>query len=122
MQLSLTNPKTIQELCIKNEFPATAELNIKVSTVDQINKAMRSLDAKKATRPVKISAKMSAYITEKHLINIINDDLLKNSFLESAKIASVRQIFKKEDRTEIGNYRPVSILNCYSKIYEKVLT
>ena len=83
---------------------------------------MRSLDAKKATGPVKIPAKMSAYIIDTHLINIINGDLLRNSFLESAKIVSVRQIFKKEDRTEIGNYRPVSILNCYSKIYEKVLS
>ena len=64
---------------------------------------------------------MSAYIIDKHLTNIINNDLLRNSFSDSAKIASVRPIFKKGERTEIGNYRPVSILNCFSKIYERVL-
>ena len=77
-----------------------------------------------ATGPDKIPAKvvkMSAYIIDKHLTNIINNDLLRNSFSDSAKIASVRPIFKKGERTEIGNYRPVSILNCFSKIYERFL-
>ena len=64
---------------------------------------------------------MSAYIIDKHLTNIINNDLLRNSFSDSAKKASVRPIFKKGERTEIGNYRPVSILNCFSKIYERFL-
>ena len=64
---------------------------------------------------------MSAYIIDKHLTNIINNDLLRKSFSDSTKLASVRSIFKKGERTEIGNYRPVSILNCFSKIYERFL-
>ena len=58
---------------------------------------------------------MSAYIIDKHLTNIINNDLLRKSFSDSDKIASVRPIFKKGERIEIGNYRPVTILNCFSK-------
>ena len=34
---------------------------------------------------------------------------------------SVRPIFKKGERTEIGNCRTVSSLNCFSKIYERFL-
>ena len=64
---------------------------------------------------------MSTYIIDKHLTNIINNNLLRNSFSGSTKIASVRPVFKKGERTEIGNYRPVSILNCFSKIYERFL-
>ena len=64
---------------------------------------------------------MLAYIIDKHLTNIINNDLLRKSFSDSTKLASVRPIFKKGKRTEIGNYRPVSILNCFSKIYERFL-
>ena len=60
---------------------------------------------------------MSTYIIDKHLTNIINNDLLRNPFSDSNKIASAKPIFKKTERTEIGNYRPVSILNCFSKIY-----
>ena len=36
-------------------------------------------------------------------------------------MASVRPTFKKRERTEIGNDRPVKILNCFSKIYERFL-
>ena len=42
-------------------------------------------------------------------------------FSEKAKVASVRPIFKKNGREKIENYRPVSILNCFSKVYEKFL-
>ena len=42
----------------KNEFWPTAELNIKAATVDQINKVIRRLDAKKVTGPDKIPVKL----------------------------------------------------------------
>ena len=45
----------------------------------------------------------------------------KNKYSKHAKTATVRPIFKKDDRTKIKNYRPVSLLNMFSKIYEKFL-
>ena len=65
---------------IKNEFRPTAELNIRAATADQIDK-IRSLDAKKAIGPDKIPVKvkkMSVYIIDKHVTNIINNNLLRN--------------------------------------------
>ena len=56
-----------------------------------------------------------------HLKNIINSDIEKNLSSEGAKIASVRPIFKKNEREKVESYRPVSILNCFSKIYEKYI-
>ena len=64
---------------------------------------------------------MFKYVTDKYQTNIINKNLLRNSFSDFAKIASVRPIFKEGERTEIRNYRPVSILTCFSKIYERFL-
>ena len=49
------------------------------------------------------------HIIDKHLPHIIINDLLRNSFSDFAKIAPVKPIFKKGERIEIGNYRPVSI-------------
>ena len=40
-------------------------------------------------------------------------------FPEQAKIANVRPIYKKDKSEEIKNYRPVSVLSSFSKIYEK---
>ena len=57
---------------------------------------IRSLDAKRATGPDQIPVKvvkMPAYIIDKHLSDTVNNDLLTNSFSDSAKIASVTPIF-----------------------------
>ena len=43
------------------------------------------------------------------------------SFSKEAKVATVRPIYKKKSRNIIENYRPVSILSCFSKVYEKFL-
>ena len=63
---------------------------------------------------------MSAVI-DCHLANIINNDLSLNKYSKHAKTATVRSIFKKDDRTKIKNYRHVSLLNIVSKIYEPFL-
>lgn len=45
-------------ISIKNEFPTAAELNIKPTTVYQVNEIIKSLDSKKTTRPDKIRVKV----------------------------------------------------------------
>ena len=51
---------------------------------------------------------------DSHLTNVINQDIELNSFSE---FVSVRPLYKKEERYKIRNYRPVSILYAFSKIY-----
>ena len=53
--------------------------------------------------------------------NIINNVISLNKYSKHAKTATLRPIFKKDDRTKIKNYRPVSLLNTFSKIYERFL-
>ena len=55
-----------------------------------------------------------------HLANIINNNISLNKYSKHAKTATVRPIFKKDNRTKIKNYRPVSLLNIFSKIYERL--
>ena len=58
---------------------------------------------------------------DSHLRNIINSDIEKNSFSEGARTASVRPIFKMNEHKKVENYRPLNILNFFSKIYEKYI-
>ena len=48
---------------------------------------------------------------------IFNDGIYPNN----CKIARVVPVYKNRDRTEINNYRPISILTCFSKIIEKLI-
>ena len=93
------------------------EFKIEEAKVELINQILRNIYSGKATGPDKISpkiVKMSANIVYSHLPNISNSDLKRNAFSDSAKVASIRPIFKgKGERTEIKTYRPVSILNCF---------
>ena len=107
--------ETINKICTKKE-----NFDIPTATTEEINKIIKELDPKKATGLDKIPpkiVKMSANVIDSHLANIINNDITKNVFSEKAKVASVRPIFKKNEREKIENYRPVSILNCFSKVY-----
>ena len=51
---------------------------------------------------------MSANVIDTHPTNILNKDLMRNSFSNQAKVASMRPIFKK-------GKRPISILNVFLK-------
>ena len=64
---------------------------------------------------------MSANDIDCHLANIINNDISLNKYCKHTKTAKVRPIFKKDERTNTNSYRPVSLLNIFSKIYERFL-
>ena len=66
---------------------------------------------------------MSANVIDCYLSKIIACDISENKYSEHAKTATSRPIFQKDDRTrtKINNYRPVSLLNIFSKIYERFL-
>ena len=66
-------------------------------------------------------AKLSAKIVDSHLCNVINKDLKEFSYADAAKVASVRPAYKKKCRNTMENYRPISILNTFSNIYERYI-
>ena len=55
------------------------------------------------------------------LVKLINLSLINGIFPDRLKMARVVPIFKGGDGSKINNYRPISILNIFSKIYEKVM-
>ena len=66
--------------------------------------------------------KLSVEILSTPLSIAINNSLKNGVFPDDAKIASVIPLDKgKPNKNEISNFRPVSILNTFSKIYEKVI-
>ena len=65
--------------------------------------------------------KLGAEILSSPICNIINKCIDVSLFPNDLKLANVTPVFKKKDKLEVGNYRPVSILPTMSKIFEGVL-
>ena len=53
--------------------------------------------------------------------HIINTSITTNSVPDDFKFARVKPLFKKNNRHDVGNYRPVSILTVVSKILERAV-
>ena len=53
-----------------------------------------------------------------HLLNL----LFETGFIHNEiKIAKVVPVFKSGERDDFNNYRPISLLSCFSKLFEKVV-
>ena len=91
---------------------------------EDINKIVKSLNANKATGPDGIPLKLiklSVNVVDKYLTSIIDHDISRSYRSDGAKNALVRPIYKNKDTQNKENYRPVSILNRFSKVYERFI-
>ena len=54
------------------------------------------------------------------LTQLINKSLQQGIFPDALKIAKISPIYKSKSKTDIKNYRPISVLPVISKVFEKV--
>ena len=66
------------------------------------------VDGQRAVRPYSLSRSCECSITT----GSIPDDL---------KMARIVPLYKKNSKTHVGNYRPISVLSVISKVFEKVV-
>ena len=55
------------------------------------------------------------------MLRIFNDSLLLGIFRRSMKIAKVTPFYKSGKKNLMTNYRPISVLSCFSKILERIM-
>ena len=66
--------------------------------------------------------KLSAKVLSKSLAIAINNSFNKEIFPVNAKIVCLSSLDKHtDDKQSVTNFRPVSVLNTFSKIYEKIV-
>ena len=85
---------------------------------------IKALDSSKAHGYDNLSIEMIKFCEESITIplKIIFEEALKcGVFLEIWKKANVVSVNKKEDKTLVKNYRPISLLPIFSKIFERVI-
>jgi hypothetical protein len=89
----------------------------------EIYKIVRELAPKKSFgwdgMSVKILKRIILYIL-KPLCHIVNSSLLCGQFPVNMKKTKIIPIYKKGDKNDASNYRPIAITSVFSKVYEKV--
>ena len=55
------------------------------------------------------------------LTHIINNSIQEGVFPSALKLARVVPLFKSGDSNQITNFRPISVLTFFSKIFERVM-
>ena len=87
-------------------------------------KVINSLNPNKSTGPDGIGnrlLKMACPYICRPLADIFNFSLNSGTFPNEWRRANVTPVFKKEDKTALKNYRPVSVLPTVSKIFERLI-
>ena len=98
--------------------------SLSVVSESKVLKYLNALSVDKATGLDGIPSRFvrdSAPIIVCPLTHIINLSIIQGVVHDDLKSVRVVPLFKKNDKTEVGKYRPVSILSIISKVVEKVV-
>ena len=85
-----------------------------------INKLKRKSAAGFDEIPEFLVKRRSHYI-KNPLTHVFNISLRFGIFPDLMKRAKIRPLFKKGDKQDIQNYRPIAVLSAFSKILEKIM-
>lgn len=109
-------------------IPTSSQLNhpfnFQLVHEESVRKAIDSLNPKSSFGFDGVSLKLLKFVRNEiaeNLMIIINDCIIRNTFPDLMKLARVIPLFKKGEKTNIDNYRPVSLLSSFSKVFERIL-
>ena len=93
-------------------------------TENEVEFEIRQLNGNKSCGHDEIPPKLVKKIA-KHIIrpltHLYNQSFLTGIIPDDLQIAIVTPVFKANNKEEFSNYRPISILPCFSKILEKLM-
>ena len=91
---------------------------------NEVQAELKNLKANKGFGPDNISPKFlkdSSCVIASTVTNIFNQSLKTGKSADEWALARVSPIFKADLKTELGNYRPISVLSTVSKVFEKII-
>ena len=93
-------------------------------TLPELSNAIKRMSSSKAIGvdgvPL-LAVKKCFAVIGPHLLNIVNNSITTCIFPSAWKIARVVPVHKSGNKTDLNNFRPISILSVLSKITEKVV-
>ena len=93
-------------------------------TSQEVLSEINNLDSKKVGSYKNIPTtiqKETSEISSDHLAKTWNEQVIRSNFPNELKSADITPIFKKEESKLVEKYRPVSVLRCGSKVFERII-
>ena len=119
--LNHIDPLNYLHFAFKQSF---TNIILKNVTTHEIEKIIKGLNNKNSSGydeiTVKILKASSPFIISP-LTYICNRMLATGTFPDRLKYSEIKPIYKKGNKTHISNYRPISLLPVFSKIFEKII-
>ena len=115
------DPNVIPDLTINTNRRVYHEMQCSEYSETEVESTLSSLK-NKATSDTAIKAlkHVSREVTPL-LQHLISSSLRQGIFPEKLKCAKVIPLHKGGSKSELSNYRPISLLSCFSKLYEKAM-
>ena len=116
----------------KRYLPITVENTFFLSptNIDEILNEIKKINPKNSCGPDNIGPKynigakvmkLCPKIFAENLCIIYNKAIKIGKYPMALKVAKVIALFKKVTSTNLNNYRPINLLSCFNKIFEKLL-
>ena len=117
------NSQTPSQFIRHQSHPQTNTIYLPNADANEIKDIIKGLKNKSTSDTSVIALKAANQVPQFHqvLANLINSSFNDGIFPEQLKLAKVVPIHKAGKRTEVSNYRPISLLSTFSKIYEKAM-
>ena len=103
-------------------FTRRHALNTILITDSDVEDVLKLLNTSKASGPDPISPRLlkeGSDILSHQLARLFNTSLHTSYFPTVWKQANVVPVFKKGEKTNVSNYRSISLLSCIGKVFEK---
>ena len=105
--------------------PSSSQFSFEKISEDELLNALRKIKSNKTAGHDKITNKLLKAARQsicETLLNIFNLVFETGIFLDHFKQSNVTPVFKADDKSECGNYRPISVIPAIAKILEKLIS
>ena len=107
---------------IKERRESSGKFVFSLVSENEIGKFLRNLNARKSSQKSDMPIiKDNLDIFSQTMTKYFSDTVNTSEFPSAMKLANVIPVFKKNERSKKENYRPISILPIFFKIFEKIL-